>query len=54
MNVSLITYAPSENPEVAMAVMVPWVYTTNNAPSPNLTIGKRVMDKYFELKKEKE
>ncbi|MEK4908247.1 peptidoglycan D,D-transpeptidase FtsI family protein [Niallia sp. FSL M8-0099] len=54
MNVSLITYAPSENPEVAMAVMVPWVYTTNNGPSPNLTIGKRVMDKYFELKKEKE
>jgi penicillin-binding protein A len=54
MNVSLITYAPSENPEVAMAVMVPWVYTTNDGPSPNLTIGKRVMDKYFELKKEKD
>ncbi|MGN8841428.1 peptidoglycan D,D-transpeptidase FtsI family protein [Niallia sp. HCP3S3_B10] len=54
MNVSLITYAPSDNPEVAMAVMVPWVYTTNNGPSPNLTIGKRVMDKYFELKKEKD
>ncbi|SLL32658.1 cell division protein FtsI/penicillin-binding protein 2 [Mycobacteroides abscessus subsp. abscessus] len=54
MNVSLITYAPSENPEVAMAVMVPWVYTTSNGPSPNLTIGKRVMDKYFELKKEKD
>ncbi|WP_249878179.1 peptidoglycan D,D-transpeptidase FtsI family protein [Niallia circulans] len=54
MNLSLITYAPSENPEVAMAVIVPWVYTTNNGPSPNLTIGKRVMDKYFELKKEKE
>ncbi|WP_349204350.1 peptidoglycan D,D-transpeptidase FtsI family protein [Niallia hominis] len=54
MNVSLITYAPSDNPEVAMAVMVPWVYTTNDGPSPNLTIGKRVMDKYFELKKEKD
>jgi penicillin-binding protein A len=54
MNLSLITYAPSDNPEVAMAVMVPWVYTTNNGPSPNLTIGKRVMDKYFELKKEKD
>ncbi|WP_312093180.1 penicillin-binding protein 2 [Niallia sp.] len=52
MNLSLITYAPSDNPEVAMAVMVPWVYTTNNGPSPNLTIGKRVMDKYFELKKQ--
>lgn len=54
MNLSLITYAPSDNPEVAMAVLVPWVYTTNNGPSPNLTIGKRVMDKYFELKNDKE
>ena len=52
MNVSLVSYAPYENPEVAMAVMVPWVYTTANGPSPNLTIGKRVMDKYFEMKKD--
>ncbi|MEY8748223.1 penicillin-binding transpeptidase domain-containing protein [Bacillales bacterium AN1005] len=52
MNVSLVSYAPYENPEVAMAVMVPWVYTTANGPSPNLTIGKKVMDKYFELKKD--
>ncbi|MFT8319267.1 MAG: penicillin-binding protein 2 [Bacillus sp. (in: firmicutes)] len=52
MNVSLVTYAPYDNPEVAMAVLVPWVYTTNNGPSPNMTIGKRVLDKYFELKKE--
>ncbi|PKG25746.1 penicillin-binding protein [Niallia nealsonii] len=52
MNLSLITYAPSENPEVAMAVLVPWAYTTNSGPSPNLTIGKRVLDKYFEMKKE--
>ncbi|WP_445490406.1 peptidoglycan D,D-transpeptidase FtsI family protein [Niallia sp. 03133] len=52
MNVSLVTYAPYENPEVAMAVLVPWVYTTDRGPSPNMTIGKRVMDKYFELKKE--
>lgn len=51
MSVSLIAYAPSENPEIAMAVMVPWVYTTDNGPSPNLQIGKRVMDKYFEMKK---
>ncbi|MGP7816256.1 peptidoglycan D,D-transpeptidase FtsI family protein [Niallia sp. 01092] len=52
MNVSLVSYAPYDNPEVAMAVLVPWVYTTANGPSPNLTIGKRVMDKYFEMKKE--
>ncbi len=51
MNVSLVAYAPYENPEVAMAVMVPWVYTTDNGPSPNLTIGKKVMDKYFDMKK---
>jgi len=50
MNVSLISYAPSENPEVAMAVIVPWVYTGDSGPSPNLTIGRRVLDTYFQMK----
>lgn len=26
MNLSLVGYAPSENPEIAMAVLVPWAY----------------------------
>ncbi|MCM3602949.1 penicillin-binding protein 2 [Robertmurraya korlensis] len=50
MNVSLISYAPSNNPEVAMAVIVPWVYTGDTGPSPNLTIGRRVLDTYFQMK----
>ncbi|WP_066052451.1 peptidoglycan D,D-transpeptidase FtsI family protein [Robertmurraya korlensis] len=50
MNVSLISYAPSSNPEVAMAVIVPWVYTGDTGPSPNLTIGRRVLDTYFQMK----
>lgn len=51
MNVSLVSYAPYDNPEVAMAVIVPWVYTGSSGPSPNLTIGRKVLDTYFELKK---
>lgn len=50
MNVSLVSYAPSDNPEVAMAVIVPWVYTGPSGPSPNMTIGRQVMDAYFALK----
>lgn len=50
MNVSLVSYAPSSNPEVAMAVIVPWVYTGDTGPSPNLTIGRRVLDTYFQMK----
>lgn len=51
MNLSLVSYAPHNNPEVAMAVIVPWAYQGDKGLSPNLEIGKRVMDTYFELKK---
>ncbi|MFZ7945410.1 peptidoglycan D,D-transpeptidase FtsI family protein [Neobacillus sp. 19] len=51
MNLSLVSFAPFDNPEVAMAVVVPWAYQGNTGPSINMTIGKRVMDAYFELKK---
>ena len=33
MNLSLVSYAPSDNPEVAMAVVVPWAYQGNSGPS---------------------
>ncbi len=52
MNLSLISYAPFDNPEVAMAVLVPWAYQGNSGPSTANIIGKRVMDTYFNLKKQ--
>jgi cell division protein FtsI/penicillin-binding protein 2 len=53
MNLSLVAYAPSKNPEVSMAVVVPWVYTGEKGPSPNLEIGRKVLDTYFRLKRTK-
>ncbi len=51
MNLSLVGYAPSENPEIAMAVLVPWAYTPSASDTrANLLIGSDVMDAYFNLK----
>ncbi|MEH6942224.1 penicillin-binding transpeptidase domain-containing protein [Bacillus sp. JJ722] len=50
MNLSMVSYAPANNPEVAMAVVVPWAYQGESGHSMNLDIGRKVMDKYFELK----
>jgi cell division protein FtsI/penicillin-binding protein 2 len=51
-NTSLIGYAPFDNPEIAFSTVVPWSHQTID-PYINKTISKRVMDKYFELKKER-
>lgn len=53
MNLSLVAYAPSENPEIAMAVMVPWAYEGDRGHHANNDIGRRVLDTYFELKKKR-
>ncbi|RHW41052.1 penicillin-binding protein 2 [Neobacillus notoginsengisoli] len=53
MNLSLISYAPYDNPEVAMAVLIPWAYQGSNGPSVNNEIGRRVLDTYFELQKKR-
>nr|WP_191270169.1 penicillin-binding protein 2 [Neobacillus kokaensis] len=53
MNLSLVSFAPYNNPEVAMAVVVPWAYQ-GSGPSINNTIGQQVMDAYFDLKKERQ
>jgi len=50
-NLSLVSYAPSDNPEVAVAVVVPWAYSGSSGPSINNLIGRRVLDAYFDLKK---
>lgn len=50
MNLSLVGYAPSKNPEIAMAVMVPWAYQGNVDHRANLKIGRAVLDTYFKMK----
>ncbi|MET3696624.1 cell elongation-specific peptidoglycan D,D-transpeptidase [Bacillus oleivorans] len=52
-NISLVGYAPYENPEIAIAVVVPSAYqgTIKTGHNMNLDIGKKVFDTYFELKK---
>nr|WP_263327721.1 penicillin-binding protein 2 [Neobacillus sp. Marseille-Q6967] len=47
-NLTLVGYAPYENPEVAISVVVPNV--ENDSSGINKTIGKRVLDFYFENK----
>lgn len=50
INLSLVSYAPSTNPEVAMAVLVPWAYQGDNENKLSQKIGRRVLDMYFQLK----
>jgi penicillin-binding protein A len=54
MNLSLVGYAPHNNPEVAMAVMVPWAYEGSTGHHANNDIGRRVLDTYFDLKKKRQ
>ncbi|WP_066064772.1 peptidoglycan D,D-transpeptidase FtsI family protein [Neobacillus soli] len=49
-NLSLVSYAPSSNPEVAMAVLVPWAYQGEVDNKASLRIGRKVLDTYFKLK----
>ncbi|WP_042463845.1 peptidoglycan D,D-transpeptidase FtsI family protein [Neobacillus dielmonensis] len=50
INLSLVSYAPSNQPEIAMAVLVPWAYQGDNENKASLKIGRRVLDTYFQLK----
>ncbi|WP_441296229.1 peptidoglycan D,D-transpeptidase FtsI family protein [Bacillus sp. T33-2] len=54
MNLSLVAYAPAENPEIAMAVIVPWAYQGKETHKSNLVIGENVMDLYFALKNQRQ
>lgn len=54
INLSLVGFAPQDNPEVAMAVIVPWAYQGGKGHNANLIIGQRVMDTYFDLKKQRQ
>lgn len=54
MNLSLVAYAPHNNPEVAMAVIVPWAYQGRSGHSMNNDIGKKALQAYFELKESRQ
>jgi cell division protein FtsI/penicillin-binding protein 2 len=46
-NLSLVGYAPSRNPKVAVAVVIPWAYQGDENNYINFKIGRRVLDTYF-------
>ncbi|TKC19920.1 peptidoglycan D,D-transpeptidase FtsI family protein [Robertmurraya kyonggiensis] len=54
MNLSFIGYAPHDNPEVAIAVVVPWAYEGHSGHTANYNIARRALDAYFDLKKSRE
>lgn len=53
-NRSLVGYAPYDEPEIAFAVIVPYLGKLTKQHPINHTIGKGIMDTYFELKKERD
>jgi penicillin-binding protein A len=52
-NLTLVGYAPYDNPEIAFAIIVPYV-GLKSGDGINLMIGERILDTYFELKEERE
>lgn len=50
-NLTLVGYAPYDNPEVAFSVVVPWL--RNDKSGINSIIGKEVLDVYFDLKQQR-
>jgi penicillin-binding protein A len=51
-NLTLVGYAPYDDPEVAFSVVVPWA-TQGDSDGINNRIGRRILDAYFELKAER-
>lgn len=52
-NRTLIAYAPADNPEVAISVVVPQSELPSQSHPISLQIGERAMSAYFDLKKER-
>ena len=53
INLSYVGYAPHDNPEVAISVLVPWAYTSGSGHYANRNIAKQVLDTYFNLKEQR-
>ena len=55
INIAHVGYAPFDNPEIAYAVVIPYVTTDpDNVPKANNEIARAAADKYFELKNKEE
>lgn len=53
-NSTFVGYAPYDNPEIAISVVLPWSYIGNNRdPHTNLAIANRVFQAYFDLKEKR-
>nr|WP_083995377.1 penicillin-binding transpeptidase domain-containing protein [Caryophanon latum] len=51
ISIAHVGFSPIDNPEVAFAVMIPWVTTVYNPAMTNASeIGREVLDKYYEIK----
>ncbi len=53
-NQTFIAYAPADNPEIAIAVVVPHVSTSSSDTSVSQRIGADMMNLYFDLQEERE
>ncbi|MDN5709125.1 MAG: penicillin-binding protein 2 [Planococcus sp. (in: firmicutes)] len=54
VNIAHVGFAPYENPEIAYAVVIPYVTTDpTKVPKTNNEIARAAADKYFELKKQR-
>ncbi|MFJ5621386.1 peptidoglycan D,D-transpeptidase FtsI family protein [Peribacillus loiseleuriae] len=51
MNLSMVGFAPADNPEVAFAVVVPWAYQGHSSNGLNGKLAQFALDTYFDLKK---
>lgn len=51
LTVTHIGFAPKDDPQVAYAVVVPWITTSESYTAINNIIARKSVDKYFQLKK---
>ena len=47
-NLNAVSYAPTSDPEIALAVVIPQLRGGKRG-SPNLTITKEIMDVYYDM-----
>src|SRR5690625_2625104 len=53
-NLTLVGYAPFDEPEVAFAIVVPHTGIVTGQYNINLHIGRRILDEYFNLKEKRQ
>jgi len=52
LTVTHIGFAPYKNPEIAYAVVVPWITTSDRYPHINNIIARKAVETYFSLQKD--